>query len=312
MLELMLEAFVDALVDSAKMLPLLFAIYVLIEVIENRFSSRMDRAIARAGAAGPALGALAGSIPQCGFSVMGTALFNQRLITIGTLLAIYLSTSDEAIPIMLSDPGAASKVVPLILTKVVIAVVFGYLVDAVFHRANRAVLEHSRAFGEGTDDVTHEHVFSEVACCGHEVGDASEDHPRRMGVRELLVHPLKHTLKIFVFIFIVSFLINVLLAFVGEEAIGALLAAHPVLQPFFAALVGLIPNCAASVAITEFYLKGLISFGAVIAGLSASGGLGILVLLKDGKSMRKSIGIIVLLFTISVISGFLVGVLGIA
>lgn len=312
MADTLLDVLLDALVDSAKMVPLLFVIYVVIEIVENRFSGRMDRAVARAGKAGPAIGALAGSIPQCGFSVMGTALYNQRLVTIGTLIAIYVSTSDEAVPILLSDPSAASVVVPLLLVKIVLAIVFGYAVDAVFHRLNRPVLEHVRAYQAGEDDESHEHEFSETACCGHVLGDDADDRPRALGPRELFVHPLRHTAKIFVFILVVSFLIGLLFELVGEDAIAAALAAHPVLQPVIAALVGLVPNCAASVAITEFYLKGVITFGSAVAGLCASGGLGILVLLKDGRGVRQGLGVIALLFVISVVSGLLVGALGVA
>lgn len=309
---MLVEAFMDALVDSAKILPLLFVIYVLIEVIEHRYGSRMDHAVGRAGKAGPALGALLGSIPQCGFSVMGTALYNQRLITVGTLLAIYLSTSDEAIPIMLSDPSAAATVIPLLLCKIVIAVVFGYLIDLVFHKVNVSTLEHIKAYDEGTDDVTHDHTLSEKACCGHVLGDEEDEAGKHgMTAREILLHPLRHTLKIFAFILVVTFLINLLFAAVGEDAIAAALAAHPMLQPFVAALVGLIPNCAASVAITEFYLKGIITFGATIAGLCASGGLGLLVLLKEERDKSRALQIICLLFAVSVFVGILVDMVGI-
>lgn len=309
---MVLSALLDALVDSAKMLPILFIVYLLIEFIEHRWGSSMNHVIGRAGKAGPTIGALVGSVPQCGFSVMGTALYNQRLITVGTLIAIYLSTSDEAIPIILSDPSSAASVIPLLACKIVIAVVFGYLIDFVCRKTNRTTLEHIEAYDKGIDDVTHDHTVSEKACCGHVLGDdADEGESHKMTARELLVHPLKHTLKIFVFILLITFAINLLFAILGEDSIAAALGAYPVLQPVIAALVGLIPNCAASVAITEFYLKGIIGFGAAIAGLCASGGLGILVLLKEERSKAEAMRIILVLFVISVFAGFVVSLFGI-
>ncbi|NTU89028.1 MAG: arsenic efflux protein, partial [Actinobacteria bacterium] len=259
------------------------------------------------GKAGPAIGALLGTIPQCGISVMGTALYTQRLITIGTLMAVYLSTSDEAIPVILSQPDKFGVIVPLVISKLIIALVVGYSLDLMLVKQRKATLAHIDALAGGHDDIGHHHddVLEGPACCGHTPGAAI----KTFMAKRFFVHPLIHTLKVFVFIFLVSLAINVLIGTIGEEAFAGLLAGHTILQPVLAALVGLIPNCAASVAITELYLEGAITFGAVIAGLCASGGLGVLVLFKEAENKKEALKIIALLFVISVVAGLIAGVL---
>ncbi len=307
-MDMFLDACIDALIDSAKMLPLLFIIYVAIELFELKFGNRMGQAMARAGKAGPAIGAIAGIIPQCGVSVIGTALYTQRLVTIGTLFAIYLATSDEAIPVILSQPDQISTLVPLLLIKLVVALFVGYAIDLAFRRRNKEVFEHLKHYKGGNDDAEHHHeqAFEEKGCCGHV--PTAED--KKFSVRTLFYHPLIHTLKIFVFILIVSLVLNLLFAFVGEDVLADALAGQTFLQPVIAALIGLIPNCAASVAITEFYLSGVITFGAAVAGLCASGGLGILVLLKEDARI-DAVKIIGGLFAISVVVGLIVQAWGI-
>lgn len=307
-MELIFEAFEHSLVDTVKMVPLLFVIYVAIEALEIKFGKKLGGAMAKAGKAGPVIGAVAGVIPQCGISVVGTALYTQRLVTIGTLFAVYLATSDEAIPVILSQPDAAGLLVPLVLIKLVVAIVVGYALDLVFRKRGSAVLEHGDHYAHGTDDPDHHHetAFREKGCCGHEPAEAY----RGFNARDLLLHPLVHTLKVFAFIFLTSFALALVFELVGEDALAAALAGHTVLQPVLAAIVGLIPNCAASVAIAEFYLEGIITFGAAIAGLCASGGLGVLVLFKEGKR-NEALAIVGGLFAISVAAGLAVQALGI-
>lgn len=296
--------FFDALLDSLKMIPLLLVVYIAIELIEYKLGNKIRQKIQKAGHAGPALGALAGSFPQCGFSVVSTALYTQRLLTIGTLMAVYLSTSDEAIPVILSQPDKAKILLPIILTKIFIAIVAGYIIDFLFRKKNKKTLAHSLAYAEGKDEVGHHHesVVDESACCGHSLNSSA----KRFSPKEIIIHPIVHTLKIFSFIFIVSLLINFVIFQIGENAIQKIFSEYIFIQPFLAALLGLIPNCASSVAITELYLKGIITYGAVIAGLCASGGLGILVLLKEEKSKREIFTIIGLLFGISVLAGLII------
>jgi len=306
-MDLFVEAFMDALIDSAKMLPLLFVIYVAIEIAEVKFGNRMGKGMAKAGKAGPVIGAVTGIIPQCGISVVGTALYTQRLVTIGTLFAIYLATSDEAIPVILSQPDAVGVIVPLLATKLVVAIGVGYLIDFIFRKRNAQIFEHVEEYAEGHDEADHHHegAFEEKACCGH-TPTAEGQH---LTARAVLYHPLIHTLKIFAFIFVVSLVIALLFAYVGQDAIGAALGKVVILQPVIAALIGLIPNCAASVAITEFYLSGVITFGATIAGLCASGGLGILVLVKE-DNRADALKVIAGLFGISVAVGMILQVCG--
>ncbi len=300
----MYEVFLDALIDTVKMVPLLLIIYIGIELIEYKFGSKIIAMVQKAGAAGPAIGALAGSLPQCGISVVATALYTQRLATIGTLLAVYLATSDEAIPIILAQPDKASLIVPLLLTKIFIALVAGYSIDLFFRKANKSTLTHIAAYARGEDDLGHNHsiVTEKEACCGHSTSTSAN----KFRPKEIFLHPAIHTAKIFVFIFAVSLLINAAVFFMGEEAFGKLFSGHAFFQPFMAALIGLIPNCAASVAITELYLKGAITYGSLIAGLCASSGLGILVLFREEKEKKEIIKILGLLFGISVLAGLFI------
>jgi len=300
----MQKIFLDAIFDSLKMIPLLLVIYIGIELIEYKFGNKIRKNIQKAGQAGPAIGSLAGSFPQCGFSVISTALYTQRLLTIGTLLAVYLSTSDEAIPVILSQPDKAKILIPLILTKIIIAVIAGYTIDLFFQKTNKKTLEHAEAYVEGKDDLAHHHevVIEEQACCGH----CPSPSAKKFNPKEIIFHPLIHTLKIFFFILATTLVINFAVWQIGDLNLQRIFAGHLFLQPIIAALFGLIPNCAASVAITELYLKGIITYGAVIAGLCASGGLGLLVLLKEDKNRGEILKIIGLLFGISVFAGLVI------
>ena len=294
----------DALTDSAAMIPLLLIIYIGIELIEYRYGNKIREGIQKAGAAGPAIGAVSGSFPQCGVSVVTTCLYTQRLVTIGTLLAVYLSTSDEAIPIILSQPDKASILVPLIATKIIIAVIAGYSIDAVFRRSKEKTLAHIGAVATGTDDKSHHHetIVEKTGCCGHDLNSSA----KKFDPRQIILHPVIHTAKVFIFILGVSILINLAFSGMGDDAIASLFATHIFFQPFLAALIGLIPNCAASVAITELYLKRAITYGAVIAGLCASGGLGLLVLFREEKERKNVYLIVALLFSISVVAGLVI------
>jgi hypothetical protein len=298
------EIFIEALTDSAKMIPLLFIIYVGIELIEYKYANKITKAVQRAGVAGPAIGAITGSFPQCGISVVASALYTQRLATVGTLLAVYLATSDEAIPVLLSQPESIKIIVPLMITKIIIALIGGYAVDFAFRKSNRETLAHIKAYAEGSDDKGHNHetIKEEKACCGHSTSPSSTE----FNPKEIIFHPIVHTAKVFIFIFVVSFAISFTIAQMGEEAFEKLFLGYGFFQPFLVASFGLIPNCAASVAITMLYLKGAITYGSMIAGLCASGGLGLLVLFKEEKDKKEVLRILLLLFVISVSAGYLI------
>lgn len=300
----MQEIFLDALMDTIRMVPLLLIIYIGIELVEYKFGNKIREKVQKAGAAAPAVGAVVGIFPQCGFSVVTTALYTQRLVTIGTLLAVYLSTSDEAIPIILSQPDKIGIIFPLILTKILIALIAGYAIDFAFRKAKKKTLTHIDSYLQGKDDKNHNHesIVNEQACCGHSTSSVA----RKFNPKEIFIHPIIHTIKISVFIFLASYLINFIIFQIGEGAFGRLFLSRSFFQPFLMALIGLIPNCAASVAVIELYLKGLISYGSVIAGLCASGGLGILVLFREEKNKKDVFKILSLLFGVSVSAGLII------
>jgi hypothetical protein len=300
----MYDLFIDALIDSAKTIPFLLAVYIGIEFIESSYTRKILEKIERAGSAGPIAGALAGILPQCGFSVFATALYTQRLLTIGTLMAVYLATSDEALPVMLSHPGGASLILPLIIAKLAIAVVFGYLLDLAYRKDRKLTLGHISAYNHGNDEPGHMHcdVLDEHACCGHHVDESAQG----FDMRRLLLHPLRHALKIFTFIFLTTLVLNLAFSRLGDETMANIFLNGGFFQPILSAFFGLIPNCAVSVGITELYLRGVLTFGSAIAGLCASGGLGILILFREEKNTAEVFKIIGILFGLSVFAGLLV------
>jgi len=286
-----MEIFIDALVDSLKTVPLLLVIYIGIELLEYKFGNKIKEKVEKAGKAGPLVGTIAGIFPQCGFSVIATALFTQRLLTIGTLLAVYLSTSDEAIPIILSQPDKAYLILPLIGIKIVVALITGYLIDLFFRKEEKKAEKHS-----------HKAMINENACCGHMVSSES----KKIDIKEIFWHPIIHTFNIFIFIFLATLTINFAVFQLGENSINNFFAKNVFWQPFLTALIGLIPNCASSVAITELFLKNIIGLGPVIAGLLASGGLGLLVLYREEKNKKIFIKVLLILYGVSVLSGLMI------
>lgn len=291
----MTAIFLDALIDSLRTVPLLLFIYVGIELLEYKFGDKIRLWVSKAGKSGPVVGAISGAFPQCGFSVVGTALYTQRLVTMGTLLAIYLSTSDEAIPIIMSRPESMHLIWPIVGTKIVIAMIAGLVIDFIFKKEKLKTVEHIKAVETGHDSKGHHHeiVLDEVACCGHSTSCTS----KKFNIKEIFWHPIKHTFNVFGFIFITTLILNFLLANYKLTILN---------NVFITALIGLIPNCAASVSITELYLNGTIGFKAVIAGLSASGGLGLLILWREEKDKKMFFKILGLLYVFAVIAGLVV------
>jgi len=277
-----------AIIDTIHMVPFLLVIFIVVELLERRFGKEMQHGIERAAAAGPLLGALFGCIPQCGFSIIATALYTRKIISLGTLIAVFISTSDEAIPVILSQPSKAHLVLTLILTKLVIATISGYSIDLICKYRRGKPCEHDHHDHDEELDASED-----SGCCSHTITGY------RARLKSLL-HPLIHTAKIAFFVLIVTIGINYLVASAGgEKNLGHLLLSGSFLQPILTALFGLIPNCAASVAITLAYLNGGISFGSVISGLSASAGLGLLVLIKEDHDIKDILRIAGLLVGIS-------------
>lgn len=255
-MELLLDALLDALIDGVKMLPFLYLAYLLIEWLERHHGENIENALAGGGRWGFLPGALLGCVPQCGFSAVASNFYASRVITPGTLLAVFIATSDEAIPLLAAEPSQWATLVLLIVCKIVIAIVGGALLDIPL----RKVLPHSLYGGyEGhADDV-----------------DCHEEHEETSSI---FLAALRHTLEIFVFILLFSFLIGLVFEAVGEDAITSALAGMGILQPMLTALVGLIPNCAASVLLAQLYMQGAITFGSLFAGLTAGAGVGLAVL----------------------------------
>jgi len=278
----------DALIDSLHMLPFLLFIFFVIEIIEFFFSHKMNSLIKHSNSSGPAVGSLLASFPQCGFSVVASTLYAKRLITVGTLIAVYLATSDEAIPVILAEPAKANIVIQLLITKIIIGITAGYFIDFILERIKQPVLE-------AINDDIHEE-----GCCRHHLNKNPDK-------KELFLHPVIHTASVFFFVLIVTLGINYLVSLVGgEENLGKYFLHNSVFQPVIMAFVGLIPNCAASVAVTLMYLKGAIGFGSAISGLCSSAGLGMLVLLRKNNDIKDTLKIISLLLIVSIMSGIVI------
>jgi len=290
----------DAFTDTARLLPLLVAVYFFVSFLEYRYGDRMGFFLAHFHKFGPCLGALFGCIPQCGFSVVASALYVKRVISVGTLLAVFLSTSDEAVPILLSMPDKAHLVGILIIIKVAIAISAGMTVDLVLRSMKISKLKKAASI----DDACENAIMGHSGCCSHGVDK------ERSKIKSLLIHPLWHTAKIFVFLFVLSAALNYLVYLIGEDRIEGLLLNGTVFQPFLASMIGLIPNCFASVLLAGLFAKGAISFGSMVAGLCAGAGLGMLVLVKENKDTKDTVSIIGLLIGISVIAGVVIQMVG--
>lgn len=278
-----MEIVLDALLDSLKVFPFLFLMYVLIEFLENRTNITKNKNILRGNLA-PLLGAATGIIPQCGFSVMAAKLYDKKIIRTGTVLAVFLATSDEALIILLSSGQSAIAVMPLIAIKFAVAVGVGYLFNALLRRESLAELAEGEEI-HGTP-------------CGH-------DHEEDSKVRRYLLHPLLHSLEIFAYILVVNLAFGFAMHY-AEGAITSFLDGGYWFQPLIAGLVGLIPNCASSVLVTQSYVLGALSFGGMTAGLCANAGLGFVILFKNIKSWKRNLALLGVLYVVSVAVGYAV------
>lgn len=282
----MKEVLLETLLDTVKTVPFLFIVYLAIELLQSKFSphkimgERLDRF-------GPIIGAGVGSLPQCGFSAASAALYQERIIGGGTLIAVFLATSDEAIPVLLSHLNSAPLVINLVLTKLVIAIIAGYLLKFTLFRG----------------EVLAKQQEMEVEYTGCECDDHHEHHG------SVLMHALHHTVKISLFILVTLAIINVLIFYLGEENLGVLLLSGSPLQPFVTGLVGLVPGCTTSVLLTELMVSGSITFGSAIAGLSSGAGFGYIVLFRGAKNKLQCVKIVAVTYVISVIAGLIVNLL---
>ena len=286
-MDFVLHVLEHSVLDTLELVPLLFATYLAMEAIEHSASAHVRTAVERSGKAGPVVGALLGALPQCGFSAMAATLYAGRVVTVGTLVAVVLSTSDEMVPVFLAHQEPLGRLAAIMGVKVAIGLVVGLVVDALLELCERA---HCHC----DDDHDHDH-------------DHGHSHGRWAIVRSALVHTVQVTL----FILAVTFVFGLVIEYVGQDALGALLANHPVRATFVAALVGLIPNCGASVAITELYLDGVLATGPMLAGLLASGGVGLLVLWRTNADARQNALVTVFVYLVAVAAGLLASASGI-
>lgn len=278
----MLEIIEETLVDSLKLLPFLFVAFLLLEYIEHKMSKKNQEIIKKSGKLGPLLGGILGIFPQCGFSVMATNLYSARIITIGTLIAIYLTTSDEMLPIMISENIDISVIGKILLIKLIIGIICGFCIDLIFRKNNKK------------SDIS-EFCIEEHCDCKHSLFKSS----------------LKHTFNIVIFIMAVSFLLNVIIYLIGEDNLASLFTQNKILGPIISSLIGLIPNCASSVIITELYLSNIISMGSMIAGLLTGSGVALIILFRVNKDIRENFKIISIIYLVGIISGIIINVLGV-
>lgn len=281
----MWDAILDSLIDTVKLIPFLLITYIIMEFIEHKTSHKTKDAIKKSGHFGPLIGGILGVVPQCGFSAAASSLYSARIITLGTLIAVFLSTSDEMLPILISEAVDVRIILSILGIKLVIAVIVGFIIDLFF----RKKFETSEDEPEIKDLCEHEHCH-----CEHGIFKSA----------------LKHTINITLYIFIISLILNIIIYFIGEDNLAHILNSTPIIGPIIASLVGLIPNCASSVIITQLYLSKVLNFATMIAGLLVNTGVGLLILFRTNKDLKENIKITVLLFAIGVIFGIIFDLIG--
>lgn len=267
----------DTIIDGAKLVPFLFLTYLAMEYLEHRTGGQAQRLVQRAGKMGPLIGGVLGVIPQCGFSAAASNLYAGRVVSLGTLLAIYLSTSDEMLPVLISEQAPTGLILRILSGKVFIGVLAGFVIDLAC---------------SGKQEQPHIHNICEQEHCHCEEG--------------ILRSAARHTLKITVFILLVTFILNLILHFVGEDVLAGMVLNRPALGSLLSGIVGLIPNCASSVVITQLYLQGAMSAGAMMSGLLAGSGVGVAVLFRVNHDRRENLRVAALLYLIGVMSGILI------
>ena len=332
------HSIVHAISDSIMIFPLLLISYLIIEFIENKASKKFEKSSLLTGKLSPLFASVMGSVPQCSFSVVMTDLFSKKKLGVAALLGVYLATSDEAVPILLSN-GKIADLLMLMLTKFVLSLVVGYilyLVIALIPKKHKFELvkdnpntkvdtledniesikenaknlestkaeisDHHHDHDEDDHDEHEEHI-THLGCCGHHIeNDEGEE-------KIDLMHIIVHSLKVFGFIVAVNIVMNLLLLFIGTENITNFLAASSIFQPFIAGLVGLIPNCASSIIITELYIVGGLNFGAMVAGLCTIAGIALIILFKQNKNLKQNLAIMLGLYAISTVVGMLISLI---
>ena len=276
------ELFKDILMDALKDSVLVFAFVFLFHAILSFIETPVSNFLVKRKKTSPIFGALFGLIPQCGTSVVAAELYIKRYITFGTIIAVFLSCSDEALLMLLSAWNAKTlSIFPLLGLKLATGILFGMLIDL--------ILRHQKV--EEVDEI-------------HEKKECHTHHHENTPAHAHLIHPLLHALKIFIYVFVINLALGTLIGFIGEDKFLGFMTTNRYLAPLFTSIIGLIPNCASSVFITELYLKNSLSFGALFAGLLVNSGLGVMVLLKEHKNIAKTLLIVAICFVIAVLLGY--------
>ncbi len=270
----------DAVLDTFKTLPFLFIAFLLIEFLEHKAEDKIQHLFTRAGGAGPLIGTVLGCIPQCGFSVMCANLYSSGIITLGTLIAVFLSTSDEAIILLATAENGCFEICKLIVTKIIISLFFGYSIYLIEKKLHKGHNHHSH------DLCEHDH-------CGCDENSG------------VLRPALIHTVKVFGFLLLFTILIQFAISFIGMERLSHFLLSDSVFQPLLSALIGFIPNCASSVLLTQLYVENTLSFGALISGLCTNAGAGMLILFRNKSNFKDNLKVLGIMYLCSVIPGII-------
>lgn len=270
----------DTLIDGVKLIPFLLIAYLIMEYIEHKTTNKTREVIKKSGRFGPFIGSILGAFPQCGFSVTATNLYAGRVITIGTLFAVYLSTSDEMLPILLSEGVSGTLILKILGIKILIGMVFGVIIDLVLNKFYKNKKEENKI----ESICEHDHCHCENG---------------------IWKSAIKHTISILIFIIIISLLLNIIIEIIGEDTLAGLVSDNSILSSFISGLIGLIPNCASSVILTQLYLSNVLSLGAMIGGLLVNAGVGLIILFKVNHNQKENISIVAGLYLIGVISGIL-------
>lgn len=281
----LLHALEHTLEDTIKILPFLLIAYLIMEYIEHKTTNKTKEAIKKSGRFGPFIGSLLGAFPQCGFSVTATNLYAGRVITLGTLFAVYLSTSDEMLPILLSEGVAGPLILKVLGIKILIGIIAGVIIDLILNKFYKNKKEESKI----ESICEHDHCHCEES---------------------IWKSAIKHTINVFIFIFVISLVLNIAIEYIGEDKLAGLISNKPIISALVAALIGLIPNCASSVILTQLYLSNVLGLAVMIGGLLVNAGVGLIVLFKVNHNQKENIGIITGLYLIGVISAIVLQFLG--
>lgn len=286
-MELLVDVVLDTVIDGVKILPFLFVTYLLMELLEKHTMDKAGDIVRKAGKSGPLWGSLLGVLPQCGFSAAASNLYAGRVITVGTLIAIYLSTSDEMLPLMISERLPITTILPILGLKALVGVIVGFIVD--FAAAKTRKLRHQQR-----ENFRIEEMCEREHChCEEEEGS-------------VLKSALVHTVHIFLYIIVLTFILNFAVELIGEDTLKSVITANPLAGHLVAGLIGLIPNCAASIIITELYLGGMITMGTMMSGLLVGAGIGLLVLYRVNPELKRNLHITGILYVTGVFFGILI------